>query len=128
VANKRRANRTGGNVKEVRTYPAKLHRVVDGDTVYLEVDLGFRVFGAFEFRLYGINCPEMNTPEGKAAKRFTMEWFTQSNIQGEVMVESQKDPEKYGRWLGLILPTESVNGESLNAALVATGHAVTYFP
>ena|SRR3982750_149539 len=114
-------------MKVYRTYPAILTRVVDGDTVFLEVDLGFRVFGAFEFRLYGINCPEMNTPEGKAAKQFTMDWFTQSNVQGEVLVESQKDPEKYGRWLGMILPRESTTDGSLNSALMAAGHAKPYF-
>lgn len=115
---------------ESRIYPAKLIRVVDGDTVYLDVDLGFRVYGQFEFRLYGINCPEMNTPEGKAAKQFVIDWFSNSNIQGVVQVQSYKDPEKFGRWLGYILPPVEYPASvgSLNQLLVDSGHAVVYLP
>lgn len=115
-------------MKEYRSYRATLIRVVDGDTVYLNVDLGFRVFGAFEFRLYGINCPEKNTPEGKTAKQFAIDWFTQSSVQGQVIVKSFKDPEKYGRWLGLIEPVGIGGSGSLNSDLMSNSHAVSYFP
>lgn len=105
-----------------RTYPVELLRIVDGDTVFLKVDLGFRVYGSFEFRLYGINCPEMNTPEGQAAKEFVVRWFIEMSGH-EFFVDSYKNPEKYGRWLGVIYPKE---GESLNLALLRTGNAKSY--
>lgn len=107
-----------------RTYPCTLRRVVDGDTVYLNVDLGFRVFGAFEFRLYGINCPEMNTPEGKAAKRFAEDWFAQ-NAESVLSVVSYKDPEKYGRWLGVVIAM-GPKTTTLNDDLITSGHAQEY--
>lgn len=111
---------------KARQYPVDLIRVVDGDTVFLQVDLGFRTYGTYEFRLYGLNCPEMNTPEGQIAKRFTEDWFIKFGPAGQnarLLVDSYKNPEKYGRWLGVVYVE---GGESLNAELVRTGNAVRY--
>lgn len=99
-----------------RRYPATLVRVVDGDTVDLLVDLGFHVLARERFRLVGIDCPEMPTPEGQAATAFTDRWLDE---RPELEVESQRE-DIYARWLGVIW----AGGENLNAALVASGHAV----
>ena len=50
------------------TYKAKLNKVIDGDTVNLTIDLGFRMTMTANCRLAGINAPELNTEEGKASK------------------------------------------------------------
>lgn len=50
------------------TYKAKLNKVIDGDTVNLTIDLGFRMSMTANCRMAGINAPEMDTEEGKAAK------------------------------------------------------------
>ena len=42
------------------TYKARLSRVIDGDTVELNVDLGMSVSVKETFRLYGINAPEIS--------------------------------------------------------------------
>ena len=42
-------------------YNAKVSRVVDGDTVDADLDLGFKVFTKQRIRLYGINAPESRT-------------------------------------------------------------------
>lgn len=56
---------------ELYGYAAKLHRVVDGDTVRFYVDLGFRVqTTSVPCRLQGINAPELDDPGGQAAKGF----------------------------------------------------------
>lgn len=107
-------------------YKASLHRVIDGDTVVLIVDLGFTIKVEQTFRLYGINCPEKNTPEGKAAAEFTRNWFTAA--EGKTILISSYKPskpletEKYGRYLVSIY----IDGENtiLNHALVQAGHAV----
>lgn len=44
------------------SYKAKLGRVVDGDTVWLDVDLGFNIWAHLGFRLEGINTPEVVGP------------------------------------------------------------------
>ena len=99
-----------------RTYPARLVRVVDGDTLDLEVDLGFRVWARQRFRLVGLDCPEARTPAGDLATAFTTHWLDE-HAQG-LEVESQRE-DVYARWLGVV----RCGGENLNAALVAAGHA-----
>lgn len=100
-----------------RTFPAVTVRVVDGDTVDLDVDLGFRVWARQRFRLVGIDCPELKTAGGEPARAFTTAWLDEHGKGLEV--ESQRE-DVYGRWLGVI---RTEGGESLNAALVAAGHA-----
>jgi micrococcal nuclease len=56
--------------EDLYTYAATLHHVVDGDTLVLELDLGFRTTIKQILRMRGINTPERNTPEGKKATRF----------------------------------------------------------
>jgi micrococcal nuclease len=81
-------------------YQAKILRVIDGDTVEAEVDLGFNIKMNMKLRLAGINAPEMTTPEGKESKVALV-----TMIEGKtVTVLSQKDKqEKYGRYLATIL-------------------------
>lgn len=102
------------------SYAAKLVRVTDGDTVVLDVDLGFRLRATMPFRLLGIDTPEMNTVEGRDARQWVLKWFEQ---HPDFTVASAKDPEKYGRWLAVIRPS---SGASLNEALVAGGLARPY--
>jgi endonuclease YncB( thermonuclease family) len=102
-------------------YRATVVRVVDGDTVWLDVDLGFDVRRKDSFRLYGIDAPEMGTPEGVAAKAFLAGLLGQSS---EVMVQTYKDRrERYGRYLASLW----INDEDLNLKMIASGHAVEYF-
>src|SRR4030042_4747709 len=52
------------------TYFAKLERVVDGDTLLINFDLGFFINLKEKVRLIGINAPEIDTKEGKEAASF----------------------------------------------------------
>lgn len=102
-------------------YAASLVRVIDGDTVVLNVDLGFSTHVEQHVRLNGINAPEHGTPEGDAATAFTKVWFTQH--AGLTLATVKDKQEKYGRYLGTIT---SADGANLNADLVTNGHAVSY--
>lgn len=53
------------NPKKLHVYKAYLDRVVDGDTIRVILDLGFKIHHLEILRLKGINAPEMNTDEGK---------------------------------------------------------------
>ena len=56
------------NIPQPYTYWATLERVIDGDTVVLNIDLGFNVtLTGVHMRIYGIDCPEKNTEEGQDA-------------------------------------------------------------
>jgi micrococcal nuclease len=101
-------------------YAAKVLRVVDGDTVHLDVDLGFDVRRQDSFRFLGINAPEHGTPEGDAATTFLKTLIAPGDV---ITIRTQKDHrEKFGRYLATLF----VGDKNINEALVASGHAVPY--
>lgn len=104
-------------MKRTFIYEALVTRVVDGDTVDLTVDAGFRVDVRVRTRLKGINAPELSTPEGKAARKALADKLPPLTF---VMVETFRDPgDKYGRWLATI----RCDNEDINRWLVESGHA-----
>lgn len=98
------------------TVPGRVTRVIDGDTLVCSLDLGWGVWKLdTRVRLAGINCPEMNTEEGRRAFEFTLSLA----LMGEVTVVS-KSLDKYGRVLGEVwLPDR----RKLNDLLLEAGHA-----
>lgn len=103
------------------TYRAQSVRVLDGDTVELLVDLGFRVFHRLTIRLAGIDAPELPTPHGYAA-RAHLELLLGG--PGELYLKSQRDkPDKYGgRYLGDLIKANV----DINRAMIAAGYATPY--
>lgn len=87
-------------------------RVVDGDTVDLELDLGFHLTAALRFRLVGVNTPEIfhdPVPDGFTAKQITEEWLQAR--AGLLTVRTTKT-DAFGRWLAeIIAPDGTLNGE-----------------
>ena len=115
---------TSGPLREtdVYEYRARVVRVIDGDTLELTLDVGFRLTLTDHFRLAGLNCPELPTPEGKAAAAFTADWLHAADALDPwpLVVRTERDRrEKYGRLLATVLH----GGQSLNAALLAAGRA-----
>ena len=55
------------------TYPAKVFKVIDGDTLTVIADLGFSLFSKQKLRLRRINAPEMTTNKGIKAKEFVLD-------------------------------------------------------
>lgn len=111
-------------------YAVKLIRVIDGDTVWLNVDLGFTVNVEVCFRLLGINAPELHGT-GSIAGKDAKAHLEQLLAQGALTLQSEKPlkTDKYGRWLADITVTRP-DGSSFNAnqQMVADGYAVTYMP
>jgi micrococcal nuclease len=93
-------------------YKAKLNRVVDGDTVNLTIDLGFRLTYTANCRLAGINAPEMNTEEGKVSKVALMQM-----LPPEFTIEST-GLDKYGR------PVVKIG--NINDKMIQDGYAQRY--
>ena len=108
-------------------YKCKLVRVVDGDTIDVDVDLGFGVWMQNQrIRMYAIDTPESRTSDdvekvyGNAAKDFLIKW-TKS---GDLTLKTFKDSKgKYGRILGEIWYAGEHN---INQLLVDNHHAVRY--
>lgn len=109
-------------------YKAKAERVIDGDTLDVNIDLGFKITTVQRIRMAGINTPETyNTKKdseeyqrGMAAKQFVEQRLTANNNQ--ILLETEKVTEKYGRYIGTIwLPDSAV---TLNDELVEKGYAI----
>jgi len=104
-------------------YKAKVIRVVDGDTLWVEIDLGMRISKRERIRLLGINAPETrgdSRPEGIEAKKYLISLIQKNG--GSVFVETSKEG-KYGRWLGVLYDND---GNDMNQAMIDAGHAVPY--
>jgi len=77
------------------TYQAQVERVVDGDTLLVHVNLGFRTWIKQKVRLRGIDCAEAKTVAGKKAASFVRKIVKSAPF---VIVKTYKD-DKYGRML-----------------------------
>ena len=56
--------------KELYTYKALIERVVDGDTIWVNIDCGFDIWIRQKLRLRAIDTPELDTIKGREAKEF----------------------------------------------------------
>jgi micrococcal nuclease len=107
-------------------FKARVVRVVDGDTVELDFDLGFRISHRHVVRLADIDCPELrgpSRPAGSAARSFTDTWCKEHPIVMVLTEKADSPSDKYGRFVATLWP-KSGNGRTLNDALVEAGHAV----
>ena len=100
----------------------KINKVVDGDTVDLDIDLGFGLTITQRVRLKGINTAETKTLnlEEKAKGLVAKEWLkTELSKKGEWIIETFKE-DKYGRILGVLYYNNdsiSVNQKMLNEGI-----------
>ena len=104
------------------TYEAKVVKVIDGDTVDLDIDLGFHIRITKRIRLSFINAPEMNTDLGKRSKDFLLKSIPQ---ESNVIIKTQLDrTDKYGRVLGEIFAPDQIS--SINKLMIDGGFAEYY--
>jgi micrococcal nuclease len=109
------------------TYKANIVRVVDGDTVIADIDLGFNIWQKDQsIRLSGINAPELKGATLEAARQ-SRQFLEKLVLNKRVVIRTEKDKrEKYGRWLGVIQIEEDKNLIEINRRMIAEGHAVAY--
>ncbi len=115
-------------------YRCKISRVVDGDTVDVDIDLGFGVWMHKErVRLYGIDTPESRTRDleekkyGLIAKEHIKSFMPVGSMQTLITVKDKAG--KYGRILGkfLIYDKKTDSRMTINNWMVREHHAVAYF-
>jgi micrococcal nuclease len=108
-------------------YNCKIVRVIDGDSIILDIDLGFGLWIHGEsIRLFGVDCPECRSrdKEEKAAGLLAKDFVKSCLHVGETYKLTTKEKGKFGRYLGTIYLTDE---NSINAALVKERLAVPYF-
>ena len=114
-------------------YRATVVKVIDGDTVDVDIDLGFGIVMQDErVRIMGIDTPESRTRDkveklfGKAASARVKELLSKDIILKTQIARDGEDMKgKYGRILGdFIIEDHEGKEEMLTDILVAEGHAV----
>ena len=113
-------------------YKAEVVRIIDGDTIVVNIDLGLGLVHHKEaIRLYGVNTPEMNTQDGKDVKKLVEAMIP---VGSTITLETINDKRgKFGRVLGIIYipgriegPSDVPYGKQLNLWLLGEGHAVPF--
>ena len=114
-------------------YFCKVTRVVDGDTIDVEVDLGFDIIHRARVRMMGIDTPESRTRNkaekvlGLASKARLKELLTNRRVRLET---SKEGKGKFGRILATVWTSDKKGGEeyvNINEKLIEEGHARPYF-
>ena len=108
-------------------YKVKIRRIVDGETVDVDIDLGFdTILSKQRIRLYGIDTPESRTRDkeekfyGKLSAKFLKE---QCKNSSEIFLKTYLDKKgKFGRILGELI----VEGVNINKMMIEKYMAVEY--
>ena len=100
-------------------YKATIDRIVDGDTVLMDVDLGFLVKVSEKFRLAHINTPEQSDKAGWDA---AVDMVKRLIPAGSVVTVLSLGKDKYGRWLAEVYAGDVY----VIGALLDAGVAVLY--
>lgn len=101
-------------------YRATVVSVYDGDTVTVDIDLGFGiVLKKQKLRLYGLNTPEVRGTEKEEGKK-VRDLVREKILDKQVIIKTYKDKKgKYGRWLAEIIHEK----ENINEWLLTEGYA-----
>ena len=106
-----------------------ISKVVDGDTIDADIDLGFDISLTKRIRLAGIDTPESRTTnvKEKAMGLESKEWLKKT-LEGakDILIKTElpDSTEKYGRIIGNLF----INGQetSLNNQMITSGYALAY--
>ena len=104
-------------------FPILSHEVVDGDTVKMVLDVGFRFYHRTSTRLSGFDAPERYTTAGKLVKQVVEEWMRRR--AGAMEFHCIKIAGKYGRPIGTIYQVDNP-ADSIGAFLINAGLAKVY--
>jgi micrococcal nuclease len=112
-------------------YRCNVVKIIDGDTVDVDIDLGFGVWMRKQrIRMYGIDTPESRTRDleekkyGLAAKDFLTGLL---DDEGGIVLKTHKDGKgKFGRILGELWRTTNHADQSINDYMIEKHHAVRY--
>jgi len=111
-------------------YRTKVERVVDGDTIDGEIDLGFGIFIRERIRLNGIDTPETRTKNlmekswGFAAKERVIQLLEKEGNEF-ILLSKFNAKGKFGRILGEIMLPETL--VSVNKILLTDNFAIPYY-
>ena len=104
------------------TYAAEVQRVVDGDTIDVTIDVGFRIHLANErIRILCVDAPETRTRDlaEKAAGIIAKSWLRERLSRADVVIVQTVEDDAFGRWLAHVY----ADGVSVAEEMLALGFA-----
>jgi micrococcal nuclease len=111
-------------------YKCKINKVLDGDTVDIDLDLGFNIILANQrVRMAGVDTPESRTtnkeekPRGLLSKKKLAEKLPVGSWQVIETQRSDNNDDKFGRILGVFILED---GTKVNDWLIKNNYAVPY--
>ncbi|MEI7942905.1 MAG: thermonuclease family protein, partial [Candidatus Riflemargulisbacteria bacterium] len=112
------------------TYKANVLEVLDGDTIWVDVELGFNTWTTQKLRFRGINSAEVITAEGKIAKDYAIARLSACKF---IAIKTYWR-DKYTRYLADVFYDKDetdltkliASGKFLNQELLDEGYAVWY--
>jgi micrococcal nuclease len=111
-------------------YKCKINKVLDGDTVDIDLDLGFNIILANQrVRMAGVDTPESRTtnkeekPRGLLSKKKLAEKLPVGSWQIIETQRSDNNDDKFGRILGVFILED---GTKVNDWLIKNNYAVPY--
>jgi len=111
-------------------YACKINKVLDGDTVNIDLDLGFNIILANQHvRMTGIDTPESRTtnkeekPRGLLSKKKLSEQLPVGSWQKITTSRPDNNDDKFGRILGEFILEDGTN---VNQWLIKNNYAVAY--
>ena len=115
-------------MRKLYEYKARVTDVYDGDTITVNIDLGFFItIREVKLRLYGIDTPEVrgdSREDGLVARDYLRTLI----LDRDVIIETMKDRKgKYGRWLAIVW-IQDIDGQEVNVneLLIEKGFAEVY--
>lgn len=111
-------------------YKAKILKILDGDTVEIDLDLGFNItLAAQKVRLSGIDTPESRTtnteekPRGLLSKKKLQEKLPVGSYLTIETLRADSNDDKFGRILGIFIAEDGTN---INQWMLDNNYAVSY--
>lgn len=99
-------------------YRASVERVIDADTLEVQIDCGFHIYTVQHVRVINLSSPEKNTPEGKEAIKFAKIVF--SDHSPDVIIRTEYD-RSFTRYLAHVMLS---NGKDYAEVMKAAGMGV----
>lgn len=115
-------------------YNAKILKIIDGDSLLVDVSLGFDINQKIKLRLARINTPEIHGvlkeseeyQKGIASMKFVEDFARMTNNNIRIITVKDKK-EKYGRYLAEVYALEGAfKGKNLNDEMLTFGFATEY--
>lgn len=106
-------------------YNCELVRVIDGDTIVVNIDLGLNISTIKTIRMYGINAPEMKYPTKIDAVE-SKDGLTDLIHGKKLILQTIRDrTDVYGRTLGIIY--QDSGQTNVNQLMIEKGYAVEFY-